>query len=637
MQLTPLMKKLFTFYFLIIIAITGHAQPDIYSAFSIPDSLKKDADAVVREDFMKFTIKDLNSARFDVHLVVTILNEQGKEYLNFRQFSYEFRVLEDAEIKVYDALGVKKNTISKKEMVSLNYGEGLVPEGKLTYFNISPSSYPITVEINYSVKYKGLFTYPGNYFQSSNESVQKGIFEVEVPADLSMRYKVLNCNFQPVITREGNKDLYRWEVKNLKAFRTEKHVGSADTYLPHVLLGPNKFKLDEYDGDMTTWKNFGEWYKKVYLKTSELPEDRKLFYINLVKEAKTNIDKARILYNYLQSNMRYVSIQLGIGGLKPFPASFVDNKKYGDCKALSNYLKSALEAVGVRSNVVIIEGGMDPGVVLEDFPAHYFNHVILCIPQRKDSIWLECTSTTLPFAELGPFTENRKAMMVTDEGGILVNTPATHYISNTQSINTLIEVDDEGGAKVKISSSLVGHNRNELLMYYHDLKEDEKRRFFIRNMDWKQPDNFEISNSKDKANPYQVAARMDYEKIYSFNAGSKLFFEPRLYPVFYEDVPENEKRLRDYYFTYPYQSMDTTVYKFPAAFTVENIPKNKSVEFPFAHYTCNYNWDAATRTLTSITILQIKERVIKAADYTKLVDFKKQVMADMNEKIVMKK
>ena len=631
------MKKSLCFLFSIFCATLSFAQADIYSALTIPDSIKKNADVVVREEIIKFTIKDFNSARYDVHQVITILNEQGKRYLNFNEFSYEFRVLGDAEIKVYDAFGIKKNTFSKRDMTSLNYGEGLVPEGKLTYFNVSPPGYPLTVEINYSIKYKGLFNYPGNYFQHSNQSVQRAVFDVEVPADLSLRYKILNCNYKPDITRSGNKDMYHWEVKNLRAFKTEKHVGPTDNYLPQVLLGPNKFQLDEYDGDMTSWKNFGDWYKKVYLKTAELPEDRKLFYADLVKDAKKDADKARILYNYLQNNMRYVSIQLGIGGLKPFPASFVDNKKYGDCKALSNYLKSALDAVGVKSSVVIIEAGTNPGIIPDDFPAHFFNHVILCIPQQKDSIWLECTSTTLPFAQLGPFTENRKGMMVTDDGGVLVNTPISKYLDNAQSAHTIIEVNEEGGAKVKTSCSLIGEERNQLMMYYHDLQEDEKRKFFITNMEWKQPDNFEISNSKNKANPYLVSATMNYEKIFSFNAGNKLFFEPRLYPIFDEEVPEYEKRIRDYYFTCPYQAIDTTVYKFPAGFNSESIPKNKLIDFPFAHYTCNYNWDAATRTLTAIALLQIKERVIKAADYTKLVDFKKQLLADMNEKIVMKK
>lgn len=631
------MKRITTLLLLTGVALCSNAQVNIYSALGIPDSLKKDADVVVREESIKFKIKDINSAVYEVHQVYTILNEKGKRYLNFSEFSYKFRMLDDAEIKLYDALGVKKNSFSKKEMTSFNYGEGLVPEGKVTYFNVSAPGYPVTVEINYSVRYKGLFNYPGNYFQLPYQSVQKAVFDVEVPADLSFRYKVLNCDYQPVVTKAGNKEFYHWEVKDLPAFKTEKGIGSPDTYLPYVLMAPNKFQLDDYDGDMTSWKNFGDWYKKVYLKTTALSADRKLFYINMVRDAKTDIAKARILYRYLQANMRYVSIQLGIGGLKPFPASFVDDKKYGDCKALSNYMKTVLDAVGVRSNVVIIEGGMQPGIVLDDFPAHYFNHVILAIPQPTDTVWLECTSKTLPFAQLGPFTENRKAMMVTDDGGVLVNTPVSKYKSNTENINTVIEVNEEGGALVKTNYTLFGNGRDEMLMGYHDLQEDEKRKYFITNMEWKHPDYFEISNSKDKENPYRVSASMEYRKIYSFNAGSKLFFETRLYPIFVEEIPDYEKRKQDYYFDCPYQVMDTTVYKFPSGFSLETLPKNKSILFPFARYTCNYNWDAASHTLISITQLQIKDRVIKAADYHKLVDFRKQVMSDMNEKIVMKR
>ena len=630
------MKYLFTII-LLHLMVWCNAQLNIYAVLTIPDSLSKNANMVMREEIIKLSIKDNNTAKYEVHQVFTVLNEQGKKYLSFVHFSDKFHVLDDAEIKIFDPSGIKKNTYSKKEMTSLNYGEGLVPEGRVTYFNVNAPAYPITVEFNYSIKFKGIFSLPGYDMQSPWQAVQQSVFEVDVPADLGVRYKLLNTNNQPQITHTGNKDVYKWELKNLIAYKLEKQSGSAFSYEPTVLIGPNKFKLDDYDGDMTSWKNFGAWMDNLYAKTTGLPEDKKLFYQNMVKHATTDKEKAAILYSYMQNNMRYVSIQLGIGGLQPFAASFVDDKKYGDCKALSNYLKSALDAVGVKSNLVIIEGSTTPRDVLEDFPANYFNHVILCIPQPNDTIWLECTSTTLPFAQLGPFTENRKAMMVTDAGGALVNTPASIYTTNTKNINTVIEVNEDGGAKVKTNYTLFGDDRDELLMRYHDLKDDEKRKFFISNMEWKQPDNFEISNSKDKANPYRVAAKMDYEKIYSFNAGSKLFFETRLYPVFDEEIPEYTNRKADYYFTCPYQVMDTTVYKFPAIYTLENSPKNKQVLFAFAQYTCNYSWDATTHTLTAIALLQIKDRVIKAADYSKLLDFKKQVMADMNEKIVMKR
>jgi Domain of Unknown Function with PDB structure (DUF3857) len=631
------MKKVF--YSIIFLLFYGiiNAQINIYATFTIPDSLKKNADVVVRDEYIKFTIKDINTAKFEVHEVYTILNEEGKHLLNFPEYSDKFNYLDEAEIKVFDAFGKKINTYTKKEMITERYGNDLVDDGKITHFNVNAPSYPITVEINYTRKYKGLFIYPSNYFQNPYHSIQQEVFEVEVPKDLSLRYKILNCNYQPVIRHEGDKDFYHWEVKNLPAYTLEKHVGSSDNFSPKVLLGPNKFQLDDYDGDMSSWKNFGTWINNLYSTTISLPEDRKTFYQAMVKNAPTNIEKAKILYSYMQNNMRYVSIQLGIGGLRPFKASFVDEKKYGDCKALSNYLKSALDAVGIKSNVVIIQGGTVPRNVLEDFPASYFNHVILCIPQPKDTIWLECTSNTLPFAQLGPFTENRKAMMVTDDGGVLVNTPRSNYKNNATSFFTTIEVDADGGAKVNTVFKSVGEERDNMLNYFNDMNTDEKRRYFISGMNWKQPDIIAISNTIKTENPYAVTATMEYEKIYSFNAGSKYFFEPRLYPIFNEDIPETKNRIRDYYFTYPYQSADTTVYHLPANFSVETLPKDKTINQSFGAYNCTYKWDATSLTLTIIATLQIKERIVKAQDYQKLVDFKNEILTDVQEKIVLKK
>lgn len=631
------MKKSIFFLIFQLLIMQINAQTGIYAASAIPDSLKKNANVVIRDQYIKFVLKDINTAKYTEHTVYTILNEKGKRFLNFDEFSSKFRVLDDAEIKVYDAFGVKQNTYSKKEMTSLNYGDGLVPEGKLTYFNVNAPTYPFTIEINYTIKYSGILSLPGYIIQPTGMSVQHSVFDVETPADLGIRYKLVNTTNKPVLAHDANKELYHWEAKSLVAIKSEPHSGSAFEFEPAIFLGPNKFKLDDYDGDMTSWKNFGIWINDLYKKTGSLSNEKKLFYQTLVKDAVTAEQKARILYNYMQNNMRYVSIQLGIGGLRPFPASFVDEKKYGDCKALSNYLKSALDAVGIKSNVVIIQGGMTPRNVLEDFPANYFNHVILCIPDMGDTTWLECTSNTLPFAELGPFTENRKAMMVTENGGVLVNTPKSSYLKNTEVFLTNIEVDDAYGAKVATSYTSTGEARNNLLMDFHLMKDDGKREYIINDIGWKQADRIHMITSGKAENPYSIMFKMEYDKIYSFKSGNKYFLEPRLHPVFREEIPETEKRIRDYYFTCPFQTTDTTIYKFPPGYSPEFLPKSKTIIQPFAQYTADYSWDAANQSIKSVAFLQIKEQIIKAADYQKLLDFKNQVLADLNEKIVMKK
>ncbi|MFM6923952.1 MAG: DUF3857 domain-containing protein, partial [Ferruginibacter sp.] len=226
------MKNCTALILVLLIACCAHAQLNVYSALTIPDSLKKDADLVIREEVIKLSVKDKNTAWYDVHKVFTVLNESAKSALSFVQYSDKFHVLDDAEIRIYDLLGNRKNTWSKKEMNAGKYGDELVPEGKYTFFDVNAASYPVTVEFNYSIKYKGILGLPSYTIQAARESVQQSVFEVEVPSELGVRYKLLNTDKKPLITNNGNKDIYHWESKGQPAFNVEKHSGQSDNFLP---------------------------------------------------------------------------------------------------------------------------------------------------------------------------------------------------------------------------------------------------------------------------------------------------------------------------------------------------------------------------------------------------------------------
>src|SRR5471030_2459540 len=93
----------------------------------------------------------------------------------------------------------------------------------------------------------------------------------------------------------------------------------------------------------------------------------------------TDKEKVKFLYEYMQHNVRYVSIQLGIGGLKPFSATFVDQKKYGDCKALSNYMCALLKAVNIPAYYAKVRAGTNEEPCDNSFPFDLSNHIIVCI------------------------------------------------------------------------------------------------------------------------------------------------------------------------------------------------------------------------------------------------------------------
>jgi hypothetical protein len=163
-----------------------------------------------------------------------------------------------------------------------------------------------------------------------------------------------------------------------------------------------------------------------------LPDDIKKKVHELTDHLTDTRQKVYALYNFLQNNTHYISIQLGIGGWQPFPADYVATKRYGDCKALSNYMVALLKEAGIDGKYVVIYGGRDMPDLVGDFPSLQGNHMITCVPLGKDSIWLECTSQTESPDFMGSFTGDRNAILIDADGGHIVHTPSYSAADNLQ-------------------------------------------------------------------------------------------------------------------------------------------------------------------------------------------------------------
>jgi transglutaminase-like putative cysteine protease len=225
-------------------------------------------------------------------------------------------------------------------------------------------------------------------------SVQYDKLVVETPVGLTFRYKQFNLQTAPQITQEKNKIVYTWEVKNLTIKKAEIFQPSWREIMPSVLLAPSSFGVGDYTGNMDTWGNYGQFVNKLREGRDVLPDNIKQKVHELTDNLKDPHEKVNILYNYLQQNSRYVSVQLGVGGWQPFDASYVSSNKYGDCKALSNYMIALLKEAGIKGDYVLIRSGEDEEPIQTDFPITQFNHATVCVPLGKDSVWLECTSQT---------------------------------------------------------------------------------------------------------------------------------------------------------------------------------------------------------------------------------------------------
>ena len=170
------------------------------------------------------------------------------------------------------------------------------------------------------------------------------------------------------------------------------------------------------------------------------------------------------LYEYMQNKTRYVSITVGIGGFQPFDAATVDRLSYGDCKALSNYMKSILEVAGISSRYTLVYAGENNQDIKTTFPSSQFNHVILCVPMEKDTIWLECTSQRKPFNYLGSSTSNRQALVIDENGGKL-RTQVMQPENNLESRKADIILDKTGSGFASVHSRYYGATYDQYVPY----------------------------------------------------------------------------------------------------------------------------------------------------------------------------
>jgi len=612
----------------ILAPLTAAAQADV-----IPDSMKTDAHAVVRELKETLTLTAPGKATFTYHSVVTLLDDKDRSDLTFAATSTSFVRLEDADVQVFDAGGAPLQHIRKKEMSQSAFGEGLVSDGMTTYYSVTAPTYPLTIQIDFTLSYKGIVNLPGFTLNHYHRSIMDASYTVTLGPGMGIRYQSHLLDLAPAISADGR--VYTWKTGGIRAARVETGAPSDD--VSQVYLAPNTFELGGLPGDMSTWAAFGKWIYELNKDTYTLPESSKAFYRDMVQGETTDAGKARILYRYLQQNFRYVAIELGIGGLKSFPASFTETNKYGDCKSLSTYMRACLEAVGVRSLTALINGGIHLAPVDPRFPRNAFNHEILCIPRQPDSIWLECTSKQTDFGVLGTFTENRNALLITEHGGVLVRTPSSTPTENCTVSHTTLTLSQDGSGKSQATLLTRGEAKRALLYGFKESDRDSRKKFLSDYMDYPEATDIDVRMGAPDSLEFPVDIDAHFEKVPDFISGGKMFLNPHLTHIWKGRLPGAQHREFDYWFNYPFSIRDTTCYVLPAGFTLDQLPKAKTLSCGYAHYASAYWFDPTRGTVYSCATLTLDSMDIPPRDLDDVRRFFDRVTQDDAEKIVIAK
>jgi hypothetical protein len=610
----------------------------LYTAAGIPDSLKEDANSVIRYKMKNITVDGPGDISVKEHSIVTVLNEKGNDEAQVvLDYSKKYNSIGSFEMRIYNAAGDMIKKYRKSDMYdrSAVSSGSIITDERLMFIAHTIATYPSTIEITYETNYRSSINIDSWIMQDTEQSIQDSYCHLSIKTGSGFRYLNKNTKIKPKTSTDNKTDTYSWHVSNLKAIKLESGAKSWRV-LPRVYFAANKFEFYGLDGDFSSWQTFGKWIQGLNADVCTLTSQRVEEIKKMTAGIKTDKEKVKFLYEYMQQSMRYVSVQLGIGGMKPFTADFVDQKKYGDCKALSNYMYALLKAVDIPANYAVINAGANAEPAESGFARNSFNHAILCVPLKGDTTWLECTSSTNAFGKLSPFTENRRALLVTDDGGKLVNTPKSIAEDNQFNSEVQVILSADGGAKAQVKISSTGEYRDDYIGLA-TLKADEQKEYLIRMLNMKQPSVLDYKPLIDKDGVKEVSLDIEYDKFCDVMAGNKQFYRPRVFDLWGTTLPALDKRTTDYYFNQPMMKNCVTTIVLPEGFEVETLPANQSLKFTYGNYDIKYVYDAVKNQVISTTKFNLTNHVIPAAKYNEMQQYMDNIAKAQNKKLIIRR
>jgi len=449
------------FILLVFLSLRAPAQPPVTAP--IDDSLKKDAALVVRYNELEITILSPRKAKMHHRYAYTILNSLGDPYAPVHTFYDKFHDLASATAILYDGEGRVLKKIKKGDMEDWNTDGGgiLMSDTRIKYYPFVCRSYPYTVSYEEEVEMNGLFMLPDWLPQPArNVAVENCHLIITAPAEYPLRYKTYAYSGDVAITENKGYKTYSWQVNHRPALREEPYEPAWYHRETHVRLAPADFEWGGYKGKLYSWTDMGKFVNTLYQGRDRLPDEARQKVHQLVDGLTDPRQKIKVLYKFLQQNTHYVGIELGIGGWQPFDAAYVYNNRYGDCKALANYMVALLKEAGIHASSVLIRAGFNAPALDTSFACAQFNHAIAVAFVGTDSVWLECTSALLAPGYLGSFTSDRDALLIDQDGGHIVHTPVYGVQENRFS------------RQVKGSISMEGHLDASLVYNYSGLEQD---------------------------------------------------------------------------------------------------------------------------------------------------------------------
>lgn len=412
-------------------------------------------------------------------------------------------------------------------------------------------------------------------------------------------YRAYWAGIAPVAPLERAAHQAEWTLRDLPAI--EHEAMSPPRWSLSARLGLSYLEPGESAKNMATWEAMGKWYDQLTAgRRNPIPElsDK----ARQLTAGKTDFDgKLRALASFLQSDIRYVAIEIGVGGYQPHPAQDVFRARYGDCKDKATLLSSMLHEVGIESDYLIISTYR--GMVQPDLPSPVFNHVILAIelppgtpsdPYRtvvtaknnQRYLIFDPTDPYTPVGDLRGDLQDTYALLVADGRGDLIHTPLLAPETNLLVRTGHFTLSPDGSLAGEVVEDRSGdHAWQERIALIHANEQERAQRIehrLSRSLKGFTLEKTDIGQLEQIQQKLVISMKLS-DPGYGQVRGPLMLVRPR---VLGEKSFALERKPRQYPFQFESKSRETDSFEIelPKEYAVEDVPDPVKVDAGFATY-----------------------------------------------------
>lgn len=529
-------------------------------------------------------------------------------------------------------------------------GSELVSDVRAKILNIPAPDPGNIVGYEYDVEEHPLVLQDIWEFQSE-VPVRESHYSLQLPSGWAQKTSWLN--YPEVKATEAGSQL-QWAVSDLKAIRPEEDMppiqGLAGlmvvSYFPQGYTG-NK--------SLTNWRQMGSWYVDLTNGRSDASPEIKQKVAALTASSPTQLAKMRAIAQYVQHDIRYVAIELGIGGWQPHSAPDVFTHRYGDCKDKATLMRSMLREIGIDSYHVVIN--TERGSITADTAAYQgFNHAIVAIklpenlndssliatyehPKLGRLLFFDPTNELTPFGQIGGYLQENYGLLVSPEGGELVKLPRQPTAMNGISRTAKLVLDGSGQLKGDVTEVRIGDRAFSQRWALRTVTKDVDRIKPIENLLAGSLSSFQITkatliNADLTDQPFGY--RYSFESNnYAKNAGNLILVRPRVMGSKAQAILETrEPRKFPIEFDGPVKDTDSFEITLPQGYEVDDVPPPVDADYGFASY--HAKTEVKGNVISYSRTFEVKELSVPVSKADDLKKFYRIIASDERNTAVLK-